>query len=87
MADAAARAFTVTGQPDWADVTIRSAEWFIGRNDLGVAMFDSRTGGCFDGLQADGPNVNQGAESTIAFLTALRRAHEVGLPRAQASVV
>jgi hypothetical protein len=86
IADAAARAFTVTGQPDWADVTIRSAEWFIGRNDLGVAMFDDRTGGCFDGLQVDGPNVNQGAESTLAFLTALRRAHEVALPRAQASV-
>jgi menaquinone-dependent protoporphyrinogen IX oxidase len=79
-------AFTVTGEADWADVTIRSAEWFIGRNDLGVAMFDDRTGGSFDGLQADGPNVNQGAESTIAFLTALRRAHEVALPRAQASV-
>lgn len=86
MADAAARAFTVTGQPDWADVTIRAAEWFIGRNDLGVAMFDDRTGGCLDGLQVDGPNVNQGAESTLAFLTALRRAHEVALPRAQASV-
>jgi hypothetical protein len=86
MADAAARAFTVTGQPGWADVTIRSAEWFIGRNDLGVAMFDDRTGGCFDGLQVDGPNVNQGAESTLAFLTALRRAHEVALPRAQACV-
>ena len=40
MADAAARAFTVTGEADWADVTIRSAEWFTGRNDLGVAMFD-----------------------------------------------
>jgi hypothetical protein len=87
MADAAARAFTVTGQAHWADVTIRSAEWFIGRNDLGVAMFDSRTGGSFDGLQADGPNLNQGAESTIAFLTALRRAHQVALPRAQGCVV
>jgi len=86
MADAAARAFTVTGEADWAEVTIRSAEWFIGRNDLGVVMFDDQTGGCFDGLQVDGPNANQGAESTIAFLTALRRAHEVALPRAQASV-
>ena len=86
MADAVARAFTVTGQADWADVTIRAAQWFTGRNDLGVTMFDDRTGGCFDGLQVDGPNLNQGAESTIAFLTALRRAREVALPRAQACV-
>jgi len=78
--------FTVTGQPDWADVTIQSAEWFIGRNDLGVAMVDERTGGCFDGLQVDGPNANQGAESTIAFLTALRQAREVALPSDQACV-
>ncbi len=86
MADAAARAFTMTGQAHWADVTIRSAEWFTGRNDLGVTMFDHRTGGCFDGLQVDGPNINQGAESTIAFLTALRRAYEVALPQDQVSV-
>ena len=86
MADAAARAFAVTGEAHWAEVTIRSAQWFTGRNDLGVAMFDHRTGGSFDGLQTHGPNINQGAESTIAFLTALRRAHEVALPRAQVCV-
>ena len=86
MADAAARAFAVTGEADWAEVTIRSAQWFIGRNDLGVAMFDDRTGGSFDGLQVDGPNVNQGAESTIAFLTALRRAQEVAFAQAQVCV-
>jgi hypothetical protein len=86
MADAAARAFTMTGQADWADVTIRSAEWFTGRNDLGVAMYDDRTGGCFDGLQVDEPNINQGAESTIALLTALRKAHDVALRQAQGCV-
>lgn len=78
MADAAARAFALTGDPHWSQVTVRAAEWFTGRNDLGVAMVDHSTGGCFDGLQADGPNLNQGAESTIAMLTALQQAHAVG---------
>jgi hypothetical protein len=77
MADAAARAFALTGDRNWAEVTVRAAEWFTGRNDLGVAMLDGRTGGCFDGLQAHGPNPNQGAESSIAMLTALRQAHAV----------
>ncbi len=86
MADAAARAFAVTGDAYWADVTIRSAEWFTGRNDLGIAMFDDRTGGCFDGLQVDGPNTNQGAESTIALLTARRQAHAVASRQAQAAL-
>ncbi len=86
MADASARAFAMTGDAEWAEVTVRSAEWFTGRNDVGVAVFDSRTGGCYDGLHADGPNLNQGAESAMAFLTALDQAHQAALRQAQASV-
>jgi hypothetical protein len=50
----------------------RSAfEWFLGRNDLGQDLYDPTTGGCFDGLQEDRVNRNQGAESTLAFLLSL----------------
>ena len=50
----------------------RSAfEWFLGRNDLGMEVYDPATGGCCDGLQEDRVNRNQGAESTMAFLLAL----------------
>lgn len=41
--------------------------WFLGHNDSHLPLYDSSTGGCFDGLQADGVNDNQGAESTIAY--------------------
>jgi hypothetical protein len=47
-------------------------EWFLGANDLGVTMWDPRTGGGFDGLCPDGPNANQGAESTLALLSTLQ---------------
>ena len=77
MADAAARAFALTGDDYWAQVTIRAAEWFTGRNDLAVFMADGSSGGCFDGLQPEGPNLNQGAESTIAMLTAMRQARMI----------
>ena len=33
-----------------------------------------RTGGGYDGLQADGPNLNQGAESTLAMLSTAQHA-------------
>jgi hypothetical protein len=33
-----------------------------------LALFDPLTGGCCDGLQPDGLNLNQGAESTLAAL-------------------
>jgi hypothetical protein len=34
-------------------------------------LYDASTGGCRDGLHADRPNENQGAESTLSFLLAL----------------
>ncbi len=37
----------------------------MGDNDAGLAMWDPATGGGYDGLRADGPNLNQGAESTL----------------------
>jgi hypothetical protein len=35
---------------------------------LNLPMYDPTTGGCRDGLHADRPNENQGAESSLAFL-------------------
>jgi hypothetical protein len=45
----------------------QSFQWFLGKNDLGVLLYDSSTGGCADGLHSEGINQNQGAESTIAY--------------------
>ena len=49
----------------------RTFEWFLGRNDLNLPVYDPTTGGCNDGLHPDRMNENQGAESTLAFLQAL----------------
>jgi hypothetical protein len=43
----------------------------LGDNDLQIALYDSTTGGCRDGLHPDRANENQGAESTLSFLMAL----------------
>jgi hypothetical protein len=50
-----------------------AANWFMGANDVGVAMHDAVSGGAYDGLTPTGPNQNQGAESTLAFLTTMQR--------------
>jgi hypothetical protein len=54
---------------------LRSAEaayaWFLGDNDAGLMIADVVTGGCHDGLSDGHVNVNQGAESTLMWLTAL----------------
>ena len=74
MADACARAAWVTGDDSWLDGVELAAQWFAGDNDAEVAMWDSLTGGGYDGLQAVGPNLNQGAESTIALISTLQQA-------------
>jgi hypothetical protein len=64
-------AYHATGDMLWVTEARRAFEWFLGRNDLGLALSDSTTGGCRDGLHMDRLSQNQGAESTLAFLLSL----------------
>ncbi len=47
-----------------------SFDWFFGHNSVGESLYDPVTGGCFDALNPEGPNYNQGAESTVCCLIA-----------------
>ncbi len=71
MVSACLEAYQVTSDPRWRKEARRAFEWFLGRNDLNLPIYDPTTGGCRDGLHADRANENQGAESTLAFLQAL----------------
>ncbi len=71
MVSACVEAYRVTGDKRWRKEARRAFEWFLGRNDLNLPVYDPTTGGCRDGLHPDRPNENQGAESTLAFLQAL----------------
>jgi hypothetical protein len=73
MADACFAAYRVDGQASWRASSLEAADWFLGRNDLGVEMYDPVTGAGYDGLESDGVNQNRGAESTLAALGALIR--------------
>jgi hypothetical protein len=64
-------AYHATSDLFWVAEARRAFEWFLGRNDLGLALYDPGTGGCRDGLHVDRLSQNQGAESTLAFLLAL----------------
>ena len=64
-------AYQATGDLFWVTEARRAFDWFLGRNDLGLALYDSTTGGCRDGLHMDRLSQNQGAESTLAFLLSL----------------
>jgi len=64
-------AYHATGEMFWVTEARRAFEWFLGRNDLGLPLYDASTGGCHDGLHVDRVSQNEGAESTLAFLLAL----------------
>ncbi len=72
MADACARAAAITGDGTWSGYVTAAAEWFLGRNDAGLALYDPETGAGYDGLHGDRVNANCGAESTLAALGALQ---------------
>ena len=61
----------ITHDDRWHQPASIAFEWFLGRNDLRQPIVDVATGGCRDSLQPDGLNLNQGAESTLAYLHAL----------------
>jgi hypothetical protein len=77
LADACATAAAATGDPGWHDGVRQSIGWFLGDNDTGAVMWDRATGGGYDGLTPAGPNLNQGAESTLALIATLQHGRGV----------
>ena len=71
MISSCLEAYRITNDKRWYEEARRVFEWFFGRNDLNLPVYDPTTGGCRDGLHPDSVNENQGAESTLAFLHSL----------------
>jgi glycosyltransferase involved in cell wall biosynthesis len=71
MIEACVEAFNITRDKTWIDNAVMCFNWFLGQNDLNMPLYDPKTGGCRDGLMADGINQNEGAESTLAWLLSL----------------
>ncbi|TGD59154.1 glycosyltransferase [Flavobacterium humi] len=44
--------------------------WFLGKNHLNKIVYNPCTGGCYDGVEENYINLNQGAESTVSYLIA-----------------
>jgi hypothetical protein len=80
MAAACARAWSLTAEPAWRELATRAAGWLLGANDTGAVLYDTVSGGTYDGLAEDGVNRNRGAESTIAGIAALQAAGSTGSP-------
>jgi hypothetical protein len=71
MIEACVEAFNITRDHAWFENAAMCFNWFLGQNDLNMPIYDPKTGGCRDGLMADGINQNEGAESSLAWLLSL----------------
>ncbi|HEY3293056.1 MAG TPA: hypothetical protein VGJ85_05450 [Candidatus Nanopelagicaceae bacterium] len=79
IASACVRAWTITGDDKWLTEVHRAWLWFLGLNDVDAKMFIPDTGAGYDGLHRHGPNLNQGAESTIAMLSTAQHVQRVAV--------
>ena len=83
-------AYRITGDDRWRKEAWSAFNWFLGSNDLEIALYDPTTGGCRDGLHPERVTENQGAESTLAFLMAqveMRLQGEADVPRSGPELV
>lgn len=81
LMDACFWAFRITQDQKWIKEIKKCFEWFLGKNDLAVYLVNFKTGACFDGLEKDRVNQNQGAESCLAWLWSLFVCKKLGIEK------
>jgi glycosyltransferase involved in cell wall biosynthesis len=64
-------AWRANGDAEWEAIATNVFAWFLGRNDLSVALVDLHSGSCCDGLHPDRANENRGGESVVSYLLGL----------------
>jgi len=79
MVEASLAAIDSTGEEGYRDAALKAFGWYHGRNTLGVELYNGETGTCYDGITPEGPNRNQGAESTLSYYLAYLKLKEMNL--------
>ncbi len=67
---ALSRFYNVFNDTSYLDKMTIAFNWFLGNNHLHRIIYNPCTGGCYDGLEENHVNLNQGAESTLSYLMA-----------------
>jgi len=63
-------AYKILENKEYLNKAIKAFNWFLGKNINNHSLYNSFTGGCYDGLGENTININQGAESTVSYLMA-----------------
>jgi glycosyltransferase involved in cell wall biosynthesis len=77
LAGASEEAFLITKEAVWASRVSTCLSWFLGANDRLEPLYDFKTKGVSDGVEATGLSPDQGARATLSWLMTLLAAHRV----------
>ncbi len=69
MIEALKTMYSISKQEHYQELAKHAFHWFLGENLLGQVIYDQVTGGCYDGLGEYEVNLNEGAESTLSYLS------------------
>lgn len=75
LVECCAEAFHATGELRYKQAAEDAFGWYHGKNVHGLPVFEAATGGVFDALNAEGLNINQGAESVLSVHLAHQALH------------
>ena len=70
MVDVWLAAAKLTGRVEYESKALEAFSWFIGLNTDRLAVVETESGGCRDGLEPGKLNTNMGAESTLSYVHA-----------------
>lgn len=59
--------YEITKDKKYLDYAVKCFSWYTGQNSKGLSLLDEETGACFDGLNENGLNLNQGSESIVSY--------------------
>ncbi len=77
MIEACVEAYECAQSGEWVELASTCFDWYVGKNDQQITLYDDATGGCRDGLQENGANENQGAEATLSYILSLLAAYNL----------
>ncbi len=58
---------------------LKCFNWYKGENSKNLSLINKESGACYDGINENGLNLNQGSESIIAYGMAVMKASEIKL--------
>jgi uncharacterized protein YyaL (SSP411 family) len=70
MTEAVLSAYRETDNRYYKTMARTIFNWFLGKNTQNCFIYNSSTGGCYDGITEKGLNLNEGAEATVCYLSA-----------------